>query len=146
MKLEDLRIKVWYGEGYYSGASKTKILVYDVNDEEYLKENCNEFNEQEIFLGELDGKHSQVYGDLLEESEDYTLLDIIESINDCEVDNRIFEFYGSDKETEWYKKLKSVYDYAYGFKVEKKYVHKETHKFLNMDDYVQEIFILEKGE
>lgn len=63
-----------YGEGYYSGAiySETIFLL----KEDYEKLNWD-LSKEEVWLGELDGKYSEVYGNVYvreiseEEQEDY---------------------------------------------------------------------------
>lgn len=48
-----------YGEGYYSGSSYEESIF--LLEEDY-KELGKDLNGMEVYLGELDGKHSEVYG------------------------------------------------------------------------------------
>lgn len=63
-----------YGEGYYSGAIYNEAIF--LLKEDYEKLNWD-LTKEEVWLGELDGKHSEVYGNVYvreiseEEQEDY---------------------------------------------------------------------------
>lgn len=57
MKLINLSL---YAEGYYSGSTYEENIWIKANSYEKIKDDLPE----EIFCGELDGKHSQVYGDI----------------------------------------------------------------------------------
>ena len=63
-----------YGEGYYSGAIYEETIF--LLKEDYEKLNWD-LSEEEVWLGELDGKHSEVYGNVYvneiseEEQENY---------------------------------------------------------------------------
>lgn len=50
-----------YGEGYYSGNSYEETIFLLEEDYKLLGE---DFDSKEIYLGELDGKHSEVYGEV----------------------------------------------------------------------------------
>lgn len=131
MKKEDLRLVTWYGEGYYSGASGLDVLAYDVNDEELLKSECESFNEEERFLGELDGKHSHVYGDRDVE------IDLVNVISAYEKrDSDVFEYvYYKEADTDVYRALKKAHDCIKQLELVSVYIHKETGEVLDMRDY-----------
>ena len=63
-----------YGEGYYSGATYYETIF--LLKEDYEKLNWD-LTKEEVWLGELDGKYSEVYGNVYvreiseEEQEDY---------------------------------------------------------------------------
>lgn len=50
-----------YGEAYYSGQEYSETIFLLEEDYDKLKK---DFNGKEIYLGELDGKHSEVYGEV----------------------------------------------------------------------------------
>lgn len=50
-----------YGEGYYSGSSYDETMF--LLEEDYKKLGID-LNGEEVCLGELDGKHSEVYGEI----------------------------------------------------------------------------------
>ncbi len=59
-----------YAEAYYSGATYEEDVVISRNLYEKIKEELNEYDSENnenasgIYVGELDGKHSEVEGDL----------------------------------------------------------------------------------
>ena len=50
-----------YGEGYYSGVEYNETIFLLEEDYKRLE---HDFNCEEMCLGELDGKHSEVYGEV----------------------------------------------------------------------------------
>ena len=50
-----------YGEGYHSGAEYNETIFLLEEDYKLLSENLQD---KEIYLGELDGKHSEVMGEI----------------------------------------------------------------------------------
>lgn len=50
-----------YGEGYHSGRSYEETIFLLEEDYKLLGE---DLQDKEIYLGELDGKHSEVYGEI----------------------------------------------------------------------------------
>lgn len=58
MKLIEINL---CGSGCYSGASYNETIF--LLEEDYLKLNAD-LNGEEIYLGELDGKHSEVFGEV----------------------------------------------------------------------------------
>lgn len=142
MKQEDLRLRSWYGEGYYSGASRYDVLVYDINDKELLENQCKFFIQEERYMGELDGKHSEVRGDVSEED-----IDDFESIihDYCEKDNDVFndEFW-KEEDTEVYKALKKAYDFVNKYSIKKVYKNIQTGEILDMTEYEQIKIVVEK--
>lgn len=142
MNKEDLRLRSWYGEGYHSGASKFEVLVYDINDKELLERDCKFFDREERYLGELDGKHSEVYGEINEEDED----DFEYIINTYKLkDTDVFkaEFY-REEDSEVYKALKKAFEFVNSFKIVKTYRNRLTGEILNMDDYENFEEVVEK--
>ena len=140
MNKEDLRLRSWYGEGYHSGASKTEVLAYDINDEELLEKECDIFNAEERYLGELDGKHSEVYGE--RDTDDNEFFRIIEAYEEADTDVFEDEFY-SEKDSDVYRALKKAHDFVVKFKIKEVYRHKGTGEILNMDNYVKDYDIIE---
>ena len=130
MNVEDLRLRNWYGEGYYSGAGCLVVLAYDINDKEFLEENCKEFCEKSIYLGELDGKHSEVESDEYEDDND--ILSVVCNYKDADR-YRLDDVF--DNKSEVFKKLKKANDFIKKLKVENKYKHKVTGEILNLDEY-----------
>ncbi|MEG2289577.1 MAG: hypothetical protein RSC24_06380 [Clostridium sp.] len=63
MKITEINM---YGEGYYSGSSEEEnLLVTTEFYNKFLKDKVeNRLMETGICLGELDGKHSEVYGEI----------------------------------------------------------------------------------
>jgi len=66
-----------YAEGYYSGATAYGELYIP---HEFYEENKEKLSNLEVYVGELDGKHSEVECDI--EFEEITVLDILEMTND----------------------------------------------------------------
>lgn len=58
MKIVKLNL---YGEGYYSGSKYSETIFLLEEDYKKLNKNCNGM---EVCLGELDGKYSEVYGEV----------------------------------------------------------------------------------
>ena len=81
-----------YGEGYYSGATYYETIF--LLKEDYEKLNWD-LSEEEVWLGELDGKHSEVYGDVYvneiseEEQENYNFE--TDDDGDCLFNHLIYE-------------------------------------------------------
>lgn len=133
MRKEDLRLRSWYGCGNYSGSECLVVLAYDVNDKEFLENNCEEFSEKTMGLGELDGKHSQVESNEYEDNDD--ILDVIYIYGDADT-YKLEDIKWSYKEdTEVFKKLKKADDFIKKFKIVKKYKHKKTGEILNLGEY-----------
>lgn len=75
-----------YAEGYYSGSSYSENVLIKEESYEKIKADIPE----EIFCGELDGKHSQVYGEV--EVELYKEGDLLTYTNeDCDGDTLKYE-------------------------------------------------------
>lgn len=80
------------GEAYYSGATYREVIY--LLKEDYRKLNWD-LTEEEIWLGELDGKHSEVYGDVFiseikeEEQENYNFE--TDDDGDCLFNHLIYE-------------------------------------------------------
>ena len=88
-----------YGEAYYSGATYREVIY--LLKEDYRKLNWD-LTEEEIWLGELDGKHSEVYGDVFiseikeEEQENYNFE--TDDDGDCLFNHLIYEREGITEE------------------------------------------------
>jgi len=61
MNIENLVMINFFGAGYYSGSTESQTMIVDKNFYEQYQDEIN--NYQPSFY-ELDGKHSEVYGDL----------------------------------------------------------------------------------
>lgn len=81
-----------YGEAYYSGATYDETIF--LLKEDYEKLNWD-LSKEEVWLGELDGKHSEVYGDVYvykiseEEQENYNFETVDDG--DCLFNHLIYE-------------------------------------------------------
>ena len=51
-----------YGEAYYSGATYREVVY--LLKEDYRELNLGDLTEEEVYIGELDGKYSEIYGDI----------------------------------------------------------------------------------
>ena len=141
MRKEDLRLRVWYGEGYYSGASSLHVLAYDINDKELLEKSYEEFTQEERSMGELDGKHSEVLGEMEEDIEDF--VEIIFTYK--EADEDVFEEgYFEPDDYEVKEALQKAYDFINSFKLKEVYKHKETGEVLDMSQYESKLVVVEK--
>lgn len=144
MKKEDLRLLVAYGEGYYSGASHQWSVAFDVNDYEMLKENVREFKDGYTpYFCELDGKHSEVEGDIeILEDLDAIIEAYIESDED-EFDDSIK--YSFKEGTEVYDVLKKAQDFISKFEIDTVYKHKTTGEIINISDYEKTRVVIQKS-
>lgn len=142
MNKEDLRLRSWYGEGYYSGASSMEVLVYDINDKKLLNDECEFFKEEERYLGELDGKHSQVYGTKYEWDDD-DFVSIVKNYQDADEDVFDSEFY-REEDSDVYRALKKAHDFVVKFGLKEIFRNKETGDILNMLDYEKDYIVVEK--
>lgn len=131
MREEDIRLKRWYGCGYHSGARNLYILAYNVNDTEILTAECDEFQLTEVFMGELDGKHSEVIGYELDELDN--IIEIIKEYKKADK-NMLADI---TKESKCYLLLKVVDDYLQNLEINTVYKHKITGETLDMRQYKQ---------
>lgn len=145
MRKEDLRLRVWYGEGYYSGASATHVLAYDINDKELLEKHCEVFNQKKRYIGDLDGKYSEVPAQVQENDLD----DFIEILKEYE--NADMDIFANDwemPETQEEKQVEQAFDKAYdfinNFELKEVYRNKETGEILDMSLYEKEVIAVEK--
>lgn len=139
MRKEDLRLVTWYGEGYYSGAGRLDVLAYDVNDEELLNK-YDLFTSEERYLGELDGKHSCVYGD---RDVEVNLIDVMSAYEDRDSDVFECEYY-READTDLYRALKKAYDCIQKLELVSVYVHKQTGEVIDMGDYKLSYTVVDK--
>lgn len=144
MNKEDLRIRTWYGEAYYSGASELHVLVYDINDKELLESSCDEFNANKRSFGELDGKHSEVYGEVNVDGDDdeLTFEEIIQNYIDADID--VFEEIYFKEKSDVYKALKKAHDFVNQFRIKKVYKNKATGEVLDISQYEETEEVVEK--
>lgn len=143
MRKEDLRLLIGYGEGYYSGSSEQWSVAFDINDYEMLKERVEEFEEGYTpYFSELDGKHSEVEGEMEIEDDLIRIVSEYEKSDHDQFNNSIK--YDLEKDSEEYLALKKAQDFIKTLKIEERYIHKETGEEINITDYKIEKVVIEK--
>lgn len=117
-----------YGEGHCSGQEYSETIFLLEEDYDRLEK---DFNRMEVSLGELDGKHSEVYGEIE-----------VKHIPEEKQLNYRYDFYDDGERLYW-----ELFNVAYDKKMKLEEMIKRANDYINnLDSLVEVKYIIRKSQ